>query len=287
MAALTLEQIIDTDRYPLLEPESPAYLEVVEAARTQLRESGCALNKNFIRPEALAVLGKEIWDRKPQTHFSKQTMNPYFHTEVNPEYPLDHPVNTFIERSSGFIPGDAWDGSCATDVLFRAPEVARFLADCLEIPALHCYADPLAGLTSNILDPGQQFTWHFDTNDFAVTVLVEEADQGGLFEFVPAIRSADDEGFTAIGDILAGGTEGVVSLDLAPSDLQIFRGRYSLHRVTRVAADSKPRHAAIFAYTEQADVIGRVDRTHQLFGRVLKEHEDAEIERVRGDALLD
>ena len=79
----------------------------------------------------------------------------------------------------------------------------------------------------------------------------------------------------------------MVSLDLAPSDLQIFRGRYSLHRVTRVAADSKPRHAAIFAYTEQADVIGRVDRTHQLFGRVLKEHEDAEIERVRGDALLD
>ena len=120
-------------------------------------------------------------------------MNPYFHTEFNPDYPPGHPVNTFIERSSGFIPGDAWESDSATNTLFRAPEVAHFIADCLEIPALYCYDDPLAGLTSNICDPGQQFTWHFDTNDFAVTVLVQPATDGGLFEYVPQIRSADDE----------------------------------------------------------------------------------------------
>ena len=34
-------------------------------------------------------------------------MNPCFHTEVNDEFPNDHPVNTFLERSSGFIPGDS------------------------------------------------------------------------------------------------------------------------------------------------------------------------------------
>ena len=108
--------------------------------------------------------------------------------------------------------------------MFRAPELARFLADCLEIPELHCYADPLAGLTANILDPGQLFTWHFDTNDFAVTVLVQEADEGGLFEYSPAIRNADDEGFDRIAAVLAGEREGVHTLDLRPGDLQIFRG---------------------------------------------------------------
>ena len=284
---ISLDQLVDLDAFPIHEPDGEVYRAVVERARQQLAETGCALNKDFVHPEGRAVLAAEIESNKPHTHFSTQTMNPYFHTEVNPDYPPNHPVNTFIERSSGFIPGDAWDSGCANDVLFRAPEVARFLADCLSIPALHCYADPLAGLTSNILDPGQQFTWHFDTNDFAVTVLVQEADEGGLFEYVPGIRSADDEGFEAIASILDGGRDGVVSLDLRPGDLQIFKGRYSLHRVTRVAASSRPRHAAIFAYTEQPDVIGRVDRTRQLFGRVLKEHEDAEIERIRGDALLD
>lgn len=282
-----LAELVDLDRYPVDRPDSDAYRNAVSAAHVGLRSVGCAVIKDLVRPEALAVLSQEIWDRKPTTHFSEQTINPYFHTEADPEYPQRHPVNTFIERSSGFIPGDSWDARCATDVLFRSPELARFLADCLEIPELHCYADPLAGLTANILDPGQQFTWHFDTNEFAVTVLVDAADEGGLFEFVPNIRSGEHEGFDEIQAVLEDGRDGVVTLDLCPGDLQIFRGRYSLHRVTRVPIGSAPRHAAIFAYTEQPGVVGRVVRTQQLFGRVLPEHVDAERERVRADTLLD
>jgi len=282
-----LEDLVDLDRYPLHDPDSAGYLAAVNAARGSLRTIGCAIVKDLVRPEAIARLNAEIMERKHTTHFSTQMMNPYFHTTVNNEFPADHPANIFLERSSGFIPGDSWESGCATDVIFRAPTVARFLADCLEIPELYCYADPLAGLTANILDPGQLFTWHFDTNDFAVTVLVQEADEGGLFEYYPAIRSADDEGFDRIQSILKGDREGVHTLDLRPGDMQIFRGRHSLHQVSRVPTHSRPRHAAIFAYTEEADVIGRVERTQQLFGRVMQEHLDAEQERVRSDALID
>jgi len=282
-----LSEIVDLDRYPLHEPDSTAYLAAVAAARQGLRSVGCAVVKDLVRPEAVGLLNDEIIERKHTTHFSTQMMNPYFHTEVNDEFPGHHPVNTFLERSSGFIPGDAWDPGCATDVMFRAPELARFLADCLEIPELHCYADPLAGLTANILDPGQLFTWHFDTNDFAVTVLVQEADEGGLFEYCPAIRSADDEGFDRIARVLGGDPTGVHTLDLRPGDLQIFQGRHSLHQVSRVPATSRPRHAAIFAYTREPGVIGRITRTRQLFGRVMQEHVEAERARVRSDALID
>ena len=286
-APLGLSDLVDLQAFPIHALDSAGYVAAVDDARIGLRSEGCAVLGSFVRPEAVARLNDEIVERKHTTHYSTQVINPYFHTALNPDYPADHPVNTFIERSSGFIPGDAWDPGCATDVLFRAPEVARFIADCLEIGALHCYDDPLAGLTSNICDPGQQFTWHFDTNDFAVTVLVQPADEGGLFEYVPQIRSADDEGFDAIAAVLAGGRVGVRTLELRPGDLQIFRGRYSLHRVTRVGAGSRPRHAAIFAYTLEPGVIGRVERTRQLFGRVLEEHEEAERRRVRSDALLD
>lgn len=282
-----LGNLLDLERYPLDRPESEGYLAAVGEARAGLRSDGCAIVRSLVRPDALRLLDDEIVERKPTTHYSTQTINPYFHPEPNPAYPDRHPVNTFLERSSGFIPGDSWEAGCATDVVFRAPELARFLADCLEVSELHCYADPLAGLTANILDPGQQFTWHFDTNDFAVTVLVDESDEGGLFEYVPDIRSAGDEGFEHIQEILEGGRRGVVTLDLRPGDLQIFRGRYSLHRVTRVPSGSRPRHAAIFAYTEQPGVIGRVTRTRQLFGRVLPAHLAAEEARVRSDQLID
>jgi hypothetical protein len=87
--------------------------------------------------------------------------------------------------------------------------------------------------------------------------------------------------------VLDGGREGVTTLELRPGDLQIFRGRHSLHRVTRVPTGSRPRHAAIFAYTREPGVIGRVTRTRQLFGRVLQEHLDAEVARVRSDSLID
>lgn len=282
-----LADLLDLERYPLCAPSNAAYVAAVDEARRGLRSDGCAVIKDLVRPQAVRLLNDEIVDRKHTTHYSTQTINPYFHPEHNPDFPDRHPVNTFLERSSGFVPGDSWESGCATDVIFRAPEVTRFLADCLEIEQLHCYADPLAGLTANILDPGQQFTWHFDTNDFAVTVLVDEADEGGLFEYVPNIRSGTDEGFDHIQEILEGGDRGVVTLDLRPGDLQIFRGRYSLHRVSRVPTGSKPRHAAIFAYTEQPGVIGRVTRTKQLFGRVLPEHIKAEEERVRSDQLID
>lgn len=287
MPDTNLASLVDTDRYPIDQPDSPGYRSAIKSARTDLRATGCAIVRDLVRPEALARLGQEIWDRKHTTHFSTQVINPYFHFHHHDAWPDRHPMNTFLERSSGFIPGDSWQDTTAMRAMFEHPDLTRFLAECLEIPELHPYADPLAGLTANILDPDQQFTWHFDTNEFAVTVLVEEADEGGLFEYVPNIRSDGDEGFDHIQHVLEGGREGVHTLDLRPGDMQIFRGRYSLHSVSRVAVDSAPRHAAIFAYTEKPGVIGRLERTEQLFGRVLQAHVDAEEQRVRSDALID
>jgi len=284
---LRIDDLVDFAQYPLDDVEDVRYQDTVKQARAQLAEDGCAVIANFLRPTAVSLISREIIDRKHTTHFSTSSMNPYFHTTFNPDYPERHPVNTFIERSSGFIPGDSWDSTLAIDVLFRSDLVTNFLRECLETEAVHCYADPLAGLTANILDPGQQFAWHFDTNEFAVTALIDEADEGGLFEYVPMTRTPTDESFDRIQTILEGDRTEVKTLDLRAGDFQIFRGRHSLHRVTRVSRDSRPRHAAIFAYTAEPGVIGRLERTRQLFGRVLPAHEEAEMRRIRSDGLLD
>lgn len=283
--------LIDLERYPLDDPSSARRAATVGQARAGLRADGCAVIPDLVGPDALTRLHAEIEPNVQDAHFSTQSMNPYFRTDPDPAYPARHPINTFIERSSGFVAGDAWAEDSAMTALFRSPDLIAFVADCLEMPELHCYADPLAGLTANILKPGQQFTWHFDTNDFAVTLLVDKAEEGGLFQYVPAIRSPQHEGFDDIQAVLEGGELlqgelGVRTLELRPGDLQIFRGRHSLHRVTRVGG-SVPRYAAILAYTQEPGVIGRVARTRQLFGRVLPAHIDAEKERVRSDALID
>ncbi|MEE2768147.1 MAG: arpA protein [Actinomycetota bacterium] len=281
-----MNELINLKRHPLDRPGDPDYEALVSETRTGLAANGCAVLPGFIDPAALQVMSGEILEMKPRLHESRIAINPYF-SEGDQSMPEDHPVNTFIERSGGFIPRDAFIAESVIDAVYKWPPLLSFVADCLGLPKIHCFADPLAGLTINSLDPGEQFSWHYDTNDFAVTILVDEADNGGLFQYSPNIRSANDENFAGVKACQNEDLTTVKTLDLSAGDLQIFRGRFSLHRVTRVAHDSRPRHTAVFAYTEAADVIGRLERTKQLFGRTLPEHEKAEQSRIRNDSLRD
>jgi len=155
------------------------------------------------------------------------------------------------------------------------------------LPGVHELADPLAGLCLNVVTPGRAHPWHFDTNEFAVTLLTQAPQAGGSFEHCPNIRSAQAENFDDVRAVLAGrGGHMVRRLSLRPGDLQLFTGRSSLHRVSAVQGDAE-RHTAIFAYSERPGVIGTVARTRQLFGRVLPEHLVAEGRAVRIDQLLD
>ena len=73
---------------------------------------------------------------------------------------------------------------------------------------------------------------------------------------------------------------------LAPKlgDLQIFNGRYSLQRVTPLWGPT-PCYVAIFSYYEQPDMVGALERTKQLYGRVLPIH--LERARLRCDNFID
>jgi hypothetical protein len=101
--------------------------------------------------------------------------------------------------------------------------------------------------------------------------MTQKPQAGGLFEFCPGIRSAQKQNFAAVGAVLQGDHTSVQTLNLEPGDLQIFYGRHSLHRVTRVRGDTQ-RHTVILAYTEQAGAIADAERTRRLFGRVSEAH---------------
>ena len=285
---LDIRTILDLDRYPLDQPDSSRYRSVVNDARSALSADGCVVLEELVRPAARATMQAEVATIKSATHYSETAINAYFETEPDPTLPARHPRNIFLERSSGFTPGDAFPDDSPIEAVYRWPALLAFLADCLQIPEIHCYSDPLACLTVNVLNPGQEFSWHYDNNDFAVTMLLDEADEGGQFRYAPNIRSRDDENADAAAAVMLGDDSAVTSLDLRPGDLQIFQGRYSLHQVTRVSFTSRPRHAAVFAYTIEAGLIGGIVRTRQLFGRHLPVHERyARGEAVRHDALID
>ncbi len=138
----------------------------------------------------------------------------------------------------------------------------------------------------NLSRPGTCFNWHFDTNEFTITMLLNAAESGGYFEYVPNLRTSDDECYADVRKVLEGDRSRVVRLDLEPGDLQLFLGRFSLHRVTENTGDTD-RLLLIMSYAERPGMIGSLHRTKELYGKVTPAHIRAERNRVRNDALMD
>ncbi|TMR03837.1 arpA protein [Actinomadura soli] len=285
-AAEALGRVSDTGRYPLTAPGRGGWNAVVSQAREELAKSGCCVLPDFIRASLRDALRTECAAIAPYAHYDVETVNAY-NIDVRTPLPDDHPGRITVERGNAFVARDRIPADFIVHLLYSSGLFQRFVAACFGLPRVHELADPLSGLCLNVVNPGMEHPWHFDTNEFTVSLLTQEAEDGGVFEYCPDIRSAESENFGDVRRVLTGrGGDLVQRLTLRPGDLQLFQGRYALHRVSTVEG-STARHTAIFAYSERPGVVGSVARTRQLFGRVLPEHLAAEGRAVRVDRLLD
>jgi hypothetical protein len=283
--AVALDRVVDTVRYPLCEPGGPGWRAAVVRCRAELADVGCSVLTGFVRPEFQEELRAECARIAPLAHDKVELVNAYNIAVDAAALPDGHPGRFVLERGNAFVPRDRIPESSVIHRLYTSEAFQRFVADCFALPRLHELADPLSGLTLNVIAPGRAHPWHFDTNEFTVSMLTQGAEDGGVFEYCPNIRSAEAENFDDVGAVLAGRSGHLVRrLEPRPGDLQLFLGRFALHRVSTVRG-SRARHTAIFAYSERAGVIGSAERTRQLFGRTLPAHEARAA--VRGDQLLD
>lgn len=279
-----LGDIVDVSRYPLSDPGSQGWQDVVSQARRDLDRDGCTVLPGFIRSSMVDTLRQECAGLAPQAYYAPETVNVY-NTAVDSPLPEDHPGRITMERGNAFVARDQIPPHFLIHQLYAAEPFQRLVADCFDLPRVHELADPLAGLVLNVLTPGKSHPWHFDLNEFTVSLLTQAPTDGGVFDYCPNIRTPRQENFADVRAVLTGHGEHLIRrLSLRPGDIQLFRGRFALHQVSAVQGDTA-RHTAIFAYTGQPGVVGGAARTMQLFGRVLPVHQAGDA--VRGDRLLD
>lgn len=222
--------LIDLTSYPIDRP-GPGLDQRIAAARRDLEKDGCAVLSGFLSRKGIAALTEEADRNAPRAHKTFSRTNAYF-TEDDPDLPETHPRRRFYDRSNAFVPADNFAASGALRTVFDAPGFDDFIRDCLQEKEFYRYADPLADAIVNVAGEGPGFPWHFDTNNFTVTLAIQNAESGGAFEYAPNIRDADgNENFDEVARVLDGRSDRVKTLHLQPGDLQLFRGRYSLHRV--------------------------------------------------------
>lgn len=274
---------INLDRYAINDRNSVNYKSLVDRVHSQLANDGCAVVEGFVRAGRIDPLVAEADRVAVHGHRSYNRTNAYF-TADRDDLPQSHPLRRFYSRSNAFVPADNLGDESVLRAIYEWPHFAPFIKDALGEEKFFRYADPLADVIINVVEDGEGFPWHFDTNNYTVTLSIQNGDDGGEFEYCPGIRSSTDENYDQVQAVLDGDTARVKTLHLKPGDLQIFKGRYSLHRVTPVRGTRK-RYVGIFSFVEEAGMVGSPERTRQLYGRVLPIH--LEREGQRADALVD
>lgn len=279
-----LDDVVDRDRYPI---GTVGEAELVEQVRRDLHRDGAATLTGFIRPEALAAIAAEIDQLSNFAPIRRHCSTVYARADLEATLGPADPRRTQLEWFAGHVTRDMIPPQSPAHRLYASPEFKRFVAQCVGHGRIFEYADPLAGLIATIIPPGGQYPWHYDTNEFVVTLVVQQPESGGVFEYCQDLRSPGDENLEGLGRVLNGTDIGSVRSTVnGPGDLQLFRGRYSLHRVTEVGG-RVPRHVVVLSYSDRPGVIGPLDRTRAVYGRVTEAHLlAAEVSAAGADGLI-
>jgi hypothetical protein len=246
------DQLVDLDRYPVTDIDSPRAGEVIERHSAQLRDRGVSVLPGFVRPEAIEAMVDECDALAAQSHHQDTKGTPYLELPSD-DWPADHPRVTWARSSVHTIGYDQFPLSSMMRRLYEWDPLLNFVGRILGREPLYRYADPIGALNLAVMVEDDELGWHYDQTDFVVSLAVQSSERGGDFENVARLRSPDDEHYGEVARVLRGDDrERVVVEPMESGTLMLFEGRYSLHRVTLITG-ARPRYVGLFGYDTKPD----------------------------------
>jgi len=239
MTATGYDDVVDLDRYPINEPSGTACRQLVQACRDQLRDQGVAQLTGFLTLAAVGEMLALAGELAAQAWASDQKHTIYFEPPDD-SAGLGHPRALLQHSAKKAIAFDQIPPAAAIRRLYESADLTGFIAAVLGKHALYQSADPLDALEIAVFGDGDELGWHFDNSEFSVTVMYQEPDSGGHFDYCPWLRTGDNQNYPGVQKILHGDLDGVIRLPASPGTLAVFRGQHALHRVTPVSGP-RPR----------------------------------------------
>ncbi|MEM7457740.1 MAG: 2OG-Fe(II) oxygenase [Planctomycetota bacterium] len=256
-----LDEIVELQRYPLDEDSFR------DTCKRELETNGVLMLNDFLTAAAVKSICEEGRANQQLAFYTQSKHNVYL-LEPSPDFPSDHPRNREVISSKGCITTDQIPGDSALRSLYDSSRFRSFLCAVLSVDELHEYADPLSSINLHYASEGQELGWHFDNSSFAITLLIQKPDSGGVFEYVKDARDSDagEMNYELTAQILDG-EHPVETLAMDAGTLVLFRGRNSMHRVTPTEGDTK-RMLAVLAYNTEPDVALSESARMTFFGRL-------------------
>jgi len=262
-----MRHIVNLDRYPLDQPDTPAYAALVADAKAQLAADGMFNLPGFLTADALDAATAALAPRFAADSFvHARRHNIYFRKSI-PDLPPDHPALREVETINRTLCADQMEGNPVMALYDWAP-FAAFLARVMVKPALYTMDDPLARVNAMNYAEGQGLNWHFDRSEFTTTLLLQAPRAGGLFEYRSDLRTAEDPNYDGVARLLRGQDPALKAITLAPGTLNVFRGKNTAHRVTPVEGDVD-RIIAVFSFYDRPGVRFTPEEQKGFYGRVV------------------
>ena len=244
-----LDSYIDLDRYPIHDLDSPAAKALIARAQEMMQQDTLCLLDGFLRASAVAELSTEITQLEANAHRVDypSTIYGWMH---NDGFPPEHPRSQLLRRNCSVISYDQLSAGGTCRELYEFDELTDFIRRLLGYDTLYRTACPTLSIQVNIMDEGEIFDWHFDTNDGVVSFTIQNADEGGGFEYAPLIRSENDENYDGVARIVDEADK-PRQPQMSPGTLSLFLGRRSLHRSAPISKTSKTRQSLLFSYDRE------------------------------------
>lgn len=257
----SLADLVDLAQYPLNDVNFRA------ASKRTLTEDGVLVMPGFLKPAAISAIQIEGQENQEFAYYTANKHNIYL-TPSDPNYQADHPRNREVASSKGCITTDQIPAESALRTLYDAQEFRRFLCAVLDEEELFEYADPLSSINLHYASEGQELGWHYDNSSFAITLMIQCPESGGVFEYVKDVRDADrgEMNYELSGKILEG-QFATKTLSMDAGTLVLFRGRNSMHRVTPVTGQ-RTRILVGLAYNTEPDISLSESARMTFFGRL-------------------
>lgn len=259
-----MKHILDLTRFPLDQPNTPAWDALVAKCRADLAAEGMFNLEGLMRPDVAAEVAETLAPTFEKDSFEHARMHNIYFRKSIPELPDDHPALRLNETANRTLCADQL-GQNALMKLYEWPPFAEFLAATMGRGQLHTMADPLARVNVMSYGQGQALNWHFDRSEFTTTLLLQAPEQGGTFEYCSDLRSADDPNYDGVAAMLRGEIPTKV-IGISPGTLNVFAGKNTAHRITPVEGNTA-RVIAVFSYYETAGVMFSEEERIGFYGR--------------------
>ena len=101
-----LGKIVDLEKYPIHDLQSPKIKKIIEKCKSELKNDSCSVIPNFILPNSLEVMRKELEQQLDEVYMSKESINAYLYAKDDLSLPKDHPKRIFMNRYNGYLNSD-------------------------------------------------------------------------------------------------------------------------------------------------------------------------------------